>query len=160
MLAGRRSGAQHVVQARYLIAADGAASPIRQQLGVQLDGPTGPVGEGGGDAAPSMRREDHQSVDASAAVTNLSDHREPADRLALKRSDVAAGDGAVSAQVVPRLERLVLADVDVGPVDDQAAPIGQMRASDDRLAREATQWTLAGPFASNRLAATRQVAEQ
>ena len=39
VLEDRPSGAQHAVQATYLIAADGDASHVRHQLGVEVDGP-------------------------------------------------------------------------------------------------------------------------
>ena len=42
VLEDRRTGAKHAVQAQYLIAADGDASPLRRQLGVDVDGP-GPL---------------------------------------------------------------------------------------------------------------------
>src|SRR5919197_4327847 len=38
-LRDRRSGAERAVQAEYLVAADGYASPVRQRLGIGLDGP-------------------------------------------------------------------------------------------------------------------------
>jgi putative polyketide hydroxylase len=37
----RASGRKYVVRADYLIAADGAASPVRRRLGIELDGPQG-----------------------------------------------------------------------------------------------------------------------
>ena len=39
LLADRRTGAERTVRADYLVAADGWASPIRQRLGVGVDGP-------------------------------------------------------------------------------------------------------------------------
>ena len=42
VLEDRRTGVEHAVQAQYLIAADGDASPLRRQLGVDVDGP-GPL---------------------------------------------------------------------------------------------------------------------
>lgn len=38
-LTDRHTGAEHTVRADYLIAADGYASPVRQRLGIGLDGP-------------------------------------------------------------------------------------------------------------------------
>jgi putative polyketide hydroxylase len=38
-LANRHSGEERVVRAKYLVAADGASSPLRQQLGIDVDGP-------------------------------------------------------------------------------------------------------------------------
>ena len=35
----RRTGAERTIRAEYLVAADGYASPIRQRLGIELDGP-------------------------------------------------------------------------------------------------------------------------